>query len=104
MGHVLIDHSQGSPAPGMTKAIKQEWDSRQCKHCGGVVRIPVKRHLIGEQGAVVDQGHFCIQCMGPVCLSCVKVYGARCVPFMRTLLRNAARKESVRKMNEALIS
>jgi len=104
MGYVLIDHSQGSPAPGTMKGIKQEWDSRQCPHCGGVVRISVKRRLIGEQGETVDQGYFCLQCMGPVCNGCVKTYGAQCVPFMRTLLYKAAEKESLRKMNEALAS
>lgn len=102
MGYVLIYHSQGSPAPGMTKAIKQEWDTRQCTHCGGIVRIPVKRRLIGEQGDVVDRGHFCLQCMGPVCVRCVKQYGTACVPFMQALLQRAAEHEAQRKLNDAL--
>ena len=102
MGYVLIDHSQGSPAPGMSKAIKQEWDTRQCKHCGGIVRIPVKRRLIGEQGETVDQGHFCLQCMGPVCFRCVQLFGTVCRPFMQALLERVASKESTRKLTEVL--
>lgn len=103
MGYLLIDHSQGSPAPGMTRAVKLEYDTRQCTHCGGVVRIPVKRRLLGEQLPVQDEGHFCLRCMGPVCRHCVQQYGTACVPFIQTLLRKQREHEARRRLLEALL-
>ncbi len=57
MGYVIVDHTQSLPS-----VKKQygggliEYDTVQCKHCGGVLKVEHRQHT----------GLYCMPCGGPV--------------------------------------
>ena len=99
MGYLLIDHS-GGIGPDGKRGIKQEYDTRQCPHCGGIVKIYVKRHLLFKEQGTPDEGFFCMQCMAPICEYCAKT--PECIPFMTKLVERMRRIEAQRQLLAAL--
>ena len=57
MGYVIVDHTQSLPS-----VKKQygggliEYDTVQCKHCGGVLKVEHRQHT----------GLYCMSCAGPI--------------------------------------
>ncbi len=111
--YMISDHRQGRNPDG-GKGTLIEYDTSQCPHCGGVVEIrKAKSVSLYTGGSTVFGGTlskedteqevpdmFCDRCMGMIC----KNAGCRreCVPFMKKLLREAARMEQEMRMNHAM--
>ena len=57
MGYVIVDHSASIPSIQRQYGGKViEYDSFQCKHCGGVGKVLHRQHT----------GLYCMPCGGPV--------------------------------------
>ena len=83
MGYLLNDHTLGT-APDGGKGIKQEWDTRKCRHCGGIVKSYVRRNFFNEQlvkyiigparqiynKKEMEENFWCNGCNGHLCRAC----------------------------------
>jgi hypothetical protein len=102
MGYVSINNTGAG-------GLSQEYDTKQCQHCGGIVQIYIKRHIIVGTNArqlrqPKDEGYFCMKCMGPLCKRCgEKAFKTGCMPFMEELLKEQKRKTQKRKLVEMMM-
>jgi hypothetical protein len=76
---IIVDPSLSRPT---------EFDTVQCKHCGGHVRVKPGTgytvYLIPTDTPGVDReepGCWCGRCSGPICLTCYRRFPGRCRPF-----------------------
>lgn len=96
MGYLLVDNK-------VSGGMKQEYDTKSCKHCQGIVKVLIKRHLLGGQSKKKDEGFFCIKCMGPLCEYCaVLAHKNGCAPFMDMLIKKMREKQQKRRLTEML--
>ena len=90
--------------------LNQEYDTKQCPHCGGIVQIYIKRHVFyaskeQQLRQPKDEGYFCLKCMGPLCKDCgEKSFKEGCTPFMEELIQEQKRRLASKKLTEAMMS
>lgn len=81
MGYVIIDHSASLPSVQRQYGKIVEYDTVQCKHCTGVIKVIHRQQT----------GLWCRTCGGPVHDN--KACGARCEPFFRKIEQQLRREK-----------